>query len=77
MKPREFIIDNTAEYCDSIQDLSEDFVWGKYHVIEKSAYDKAIEALKKVSKGLGRSGIPHSEAKFAKQTLKDLGELDD
>ena len=56
MKPREFIIQNTAVFeCEWGQVIVElpgkivekDFKdYGKIHVIEKSAFDKAIAALK-------------------------------
>lgn len=47
---------------------------GAIKVIEKSAYDKAVEALKDISKHKSAySGASSPEANLAKQTLRDLG----
>ena len=56
------------------------------HVIEKSAYDKAVEALKLYSKQLPEVGsrmtpeiieLMNDGGKKLEQTLKELGELND
>lgn len=44
------------------------------HVIEKSAYDKAVEALKVISQYTSAySGASSPEANLAKETLRELG----
>ena len=45
------------------------------HVIEKSAYDKAIEALKVVIKSFDAGAMYSGDE--VRQTLRELGELDE
>ena len=52
------------------------------HLIEKSAYDKAVAILRVVNErhkehGNNRFGCSNGIAKVVRDTLKDLGELDD
>lgn len=44
------------------------------HVIEKSAYDKAVEALKEICKRAERPETNNHLSSVAKKTLRELGE---
>lgn len=75
MKPREFLL---------IEDFDSGPMGGSYYsavgdydvtdkeilVVEKSAYDKAVKALKEIL-----PMIPHDSSIIAHETLKELGEL--
>jgi len=45
------------------------------HVIEKSAFDKAVAGLKRISKTRTRDPLAIEYRKIARETLKELGEL--
>lgn len=74
-KPREFHLMPKGTWTNVREWLSkpEDAV----HVIEKSAYDKAIEVLKQYAELQPVDRIVYGLPEKAKQTLKELGELDD
>ena len=87
-----FIIPNVYGSREDMifEEMPDDKTMGKvYHVIEKSAYDKAVEALKALAQNMGcgcrpicrclepESLIIDKDARIdlARETLKDLGEL--
>lgn len=71
-KAKEFWIDNTCPYEDYITEHKDGATDDCVNVIEKSAYDKAIEALKEIAKERKYFGALPGNAKLI---LKELGEL--
>ena len=77
-KAREFWIaqGSHADIVTYSEKQAKDLGWSKepIHVIEKSAYDKAVEALKVISQYTSAySGASSPEANLAKETLRELG----
>lgn len=74
-KPREYHINPKGTWLKVTDLTRNDKHETHVHVIEKSAYDKAVEALKIANKNFHVNSIETAEAdKKIAETLKELGE---
>lgn len=80
-KVREFLVDYNPKHvrynCTQHEEIV--YKYEKVKVIEKSAYDKAVEALKVISKDTYEANpwtvVDTMSARKARETLRELGEL--
>lgn len=83
-KPREFFINPKGTWLNVTDLIRNDKPGSHTHVIEKSAYDKAIKALKDIIKissepyynDIAIIADHEDHYKIADDTLKELGEVD-